>query len=700
MNFLAPWFLLGALAVALPVVFHLIRRTTRERTRFSSLLLLRPVPPRLTQRNRLEHLLLLCLRGLVLALLALGFARPFLRQFFPETPATGPVRQTVVLVDTSASMRRGNLWAQATAKADEVFRRAAPADQIALLTFDRPTHPRVTFEQWNGTTVGDRAAFARGQLAAVSPGWAATQLDSALMRAGELLTDTDEAPAGLVRQIVVITDLQQGSQLGGLQAYEWPRGVSVVTERLTPPATSNAGVQWLPAAGTAGPDTAAVRLRVSNAADATREQFKVGWAGVAADDWLASPVDVYVPPGQARIVSLNVPSNALPTRVRLTGDDEAFDNAAFVLPPEAVKLTVLDLGREPADDLRAPRYFLARAFQDTPGWTVERSTDTAGRISPDAARAASFAVVTRPLTAEDAPPLRDLLARGRTVLFVPPDAAAAGTLSRLVDGAAVPAVDHQPANYALLGEVDFRHPVFAPFADVRFSDFTKIHFWKHRRFELGARSDARVLARFDSGDPALFELPAGAGRVVVLASGWHPADSQLALSSKFVPLLHGLFEASAGMFAGPGQHTVGDVVPLAVPPGAASAAVAVTAPDGAVIALEPGGTNFTAATLPGVYTVAGGATPARFVVNLAAAESRTAPLPADELERLGVPVPGVVPTPERIAARQVQLQNGELEGRQKLWRWFLAATLAVLLLETWLAGRTARREAATGEMAA
>ena len=700
MNFLAPLFLLGALAVALPVVFHLIRRTTRERTRFSSLLLLRPVAPRLTQRNRLEHLLLLCLRCLVLALLALGFARPFLRQFFPETPATGPVRQTVVLVDTSASMRRGDLWAQAAAKADEVFRRAAPADQIALLTFDQQTTPRVTFDQWNGAAVGDRAAFARGQLAAVTPGWSATHLDGALIRAGELLTDAGEAPAGLVRQIVLITDLQQGSQLGGLQAYEWPRGVTVVTERLAPPATSNAGLQWLPAAGTAGPDTAAVRLRVSNAADAQREQFQVGWVGAAEDAWVSAPVHVYVPPGQARVVSLNVPSNALPTRVRLQGDDEAFDNAAFILPPEAVKLAVLDLGREPADDPRAPRYFLARAFQDTPGWTVRLLTDTAGRIALDEARLAAFAVVTRPITADDAPPLRDLLARGRTVLFVPPDAAAAATLSLLVDGAAVPAADHQPANYALLGEVDFRHPVFAPFADVRFSDFTKIHFWKHRRFDLSARPEARVLARFDSGDPALFELPAGAGRVVVLASSWHPADSQLALSSKFVPLLHGLLEGSAGLFAGPGQHAVGDVVPLVATPGATATAVSVTGPDGAVIALKAGETNFTAALLPGVYTVTGDAAPARFVVNLAAPESRTAPLPGDELERLGVPVPGITPTPERVAARQVQLQNSELEGRQKLWRWFLAATLAVLLIETWLAGRTARREAATGEMAA
>ncbi len=36
-------------------------------------------------------------------------------------------------------------------------------------------------------------------------------------------------------------------------------------------------------------------------------------------------------------------------------------------------------------------------------------------------------------------------------------------------------------DYALLGQIDFTHPLFAPFADPRFSDFSHIHFWKHRR---------------------------------------------------------------------------------------------------------------------------------------------------------------------------------------------------------------------------
>ena len=53
MNFLTPLFLVGALAVALPIAFHLIRRTTKERTVFSSLMFLLPTPPRVTKRSRL-----------------------------------------------------------------------------------------------------------------------------------------------------------------------------------------------------------------------------------------------------------------------------------------------------------------------------------------------------------------------------------------------------------------------------------------------------------------------------------------------------------------------------------------------------------------------------------------------------------------------------------------------------------------------
>src|SRR5262245_34810547 len=118
MNFLAPLFLLGAFGIALPLVFHLIRRTTREQTPFSSLMFLQPTPPRLTRRSKLEHILLLILRCAVLCLLAVGFARPFIKSNAPTLSGPAATKRVVVLVDTSASMRRANLWRTARDKAD------------------------------------------------------------------------------------------------------------------------------------------------------------------------------------------------------------------------------------------------------------------------------------------------------------------------------------------------------------------------------------------------------------------------------------------------------------------------------------------------------------------------------------------------------------------------------------------------------
>ena len=99
MSLLTPLYIAGLLAVSLPLLFHLIRRTPRGRMPFSSLMFLAPSPPRLTRKSRLDDLLLLLLRGLALAILALAFARPFLRSATNlDLDGTGG-RRVAILVD-------------------------------------------------------------------------------------------------------------------------------------------------------------------------------------------------------------------------------------------------------------------------------------------------------------------------------------------------------------------------------------------------------------------------------------------------------------------------------------------------------------------------------------------------------------------------------------------------------------------------
>lgn len=698
MSFLAPLFFLGALALAAPVIFHLIRRTTRDRVPFSSLMFLRPSPPRLTRKSRLEHLLLLLLRCLALALVAFAFARPFVKEAVVAEVDAGAARRVVLLVDTSASMQRDGLWAAAQARAQAVLRETRSADRVAVLTFGREVTPLMGFEDWANTPPDQRIAAATGRLADARPGWGGSQLGGALALAADLLAEVAEAGEQGRLEVVVVGDLQAGSRLEALQSLEWPRGVRLLLEPVTARAATNASLQLLAdAADVERTGTPAVRVRVTNAAESVRERFQVGWR---SPDGLpvGSPVETYVPPGQSRVVALPVPApETPPTEIALTGDDEPFDNRVHVIPPRPQALAVAYLGGEAAADTRAPRFFLERALAATPRLEVTLSAAGPGEPWTPAAQAeAALVVVTDPLPAGRADEVRALALAGKTVLVAPKGVELAPTLSRLlgVDGVAME--EATPSRYAMLAEIDFRHPLFLPFADPRYSDFTKIHFWRHRRLDVSAWPGARVLARFDSRDPAIVEVPLGAGRLVVLASGWAPADSQLAVSSKFVPLLYSLLELAGGVSAPVTTYLVGDTPSAPDLSGAAR----LRRPDGSLVALPDGAARLPAFATPGVHAVVAGAeTVARFAVNLDPAESRTTPLAVEEFERLGAPVAVTAVDPARAEERKVVLRGMETESRQKLWRWFIAATLLVLLFESIMAGRAARRTAVPGSVA-
>lgn len=684
MSFLAPLFLLGALAVAAPVIFHLIRRTTREQVPFSTLMFLKPSPPRLTRKSRIEHWLLLLLRAAVVLLLALAFARPFFRQAAAEAAPADTAAHRVFLLDTSASMRRGGLWDEARARLARELRAARPGDRVAVFTFDRAPMPVITFEEWAALPPGDPAALVAARLAGVSPSWAATRLDQALLRAAEELASLDSG--GAAREIVLLSDVQEGGRLEALQAFDWPRGVTLRVEAVAAGPGGNAGLQVVAdAADAARTAERAVRVRVVNSPDAQREQLQVVWAG--ADGRPAgAPVDVYVPPGQTRLVSLPVPTNGpAPDRVLLRGDAETFDNTAFALPPQPARTVVAYLGPDAADDTREPLFFLRRALTPTPRQELIVTNFSPGTPLP---AAAALWVVTGPLASPAAAGLRTRLREGGTVLFMPRDASAAGTLAELLGLPAVSLGEAPAERFALLGELDFRHPLLAPFADPRYSDFSKIRFWRHRRLDAAALPEARVIARFDDGDPAWIEVPAGRGRLVVFTSGWHPADSQLALSSKFVPLLYALIERSGGGAPAAGSLVVGD--PWPVPAGAGEATV--TTPSGRAVALAAGAPAFTGTDEPGVYLFRAGARTERFVVNLDPAESRTAPLPLDAFEQAGIALAAARPPAAQTARQQALRLDAEQESRQQLWRGLVLAALALALAASALAGWTARRQ--------
>jgi hypothetical protein len=694
-NFLTPLFLLGALAVAAPIIFHLVRRTTNDRFTFSSLLFLQPTPPKLTRRSRIEHWLLLLLRCLVLGLLALGFARPFFNDATRGGAGGNLARQRVILLDVSASMQRDGTWNQARQKVEKLLGDAKPTDQVAVYTFDQQAKSLVTFEQWRQAQDGERKAVAIQRLTDTKPGWRTTHLGNALASAMEALeeeaTRSELKRSSVQREIIVVTDLQEGAKLDGLQGMQWPEGVKVEFEKLDLGKRSNAGVQVVAEGdeATAAAGEQVVRVRVSNASDSRKEQFQVGWAAVDGRQISGTPVNVHVPAGQSRVIAVPRSVDSMQAeKVLLTGDDELFDNTAYVIKQEPERATILFLGEEEPADTKQLLFYVQRGLQTTRSLALEVANRSTANF-PTAAElgAARLIIVGQALTSGQNAELRQMAEKGKTVLVALKDVNMAPSVANLLNVANLPAEEHSAGRHMLLGQVDFTHPLFAPFADPRFSDFTRIYFWKYRQVNLEGVTGAKVLARFDDEKPALFSVTVGKGQIFVLTSGWHPADSQLALSSKFVPLLYSFLEQAGTVAARRAQFAVGDEVPM---PLEATATAQVIRPDGEKQAL--GERKLLAATeLPGLYSVQDNGKNWRFAVNLPAEESRTAPLPVEELERLGIPVhSSSLVTPQQAQARQEKLKHAELENRQKLWRWLVVGALAVLLMETWLAARLTR----------
>jgi hypothetical protein len=690
MSFLAPLFLLGAVAIGLPIVFHLIRRSSKERVPFSSLMFLLPTPPRVTRRSKLENVVLLLLRCAVIALLAFAFARPFLSRPVTPDPAGRSGQRVILLVDTSASMRRAGLWSQAKAKAQSVLQRASPADQVGCYTFDRQLTPLVSFDQWAAVPAAQRAVLTSKRLDEVSPGWGSTRLGPALLGACELFEDRgkQEGP----KRIVLITDLQEGSRLDGLQGFEWPKGITVSIEPVLAERPSNAGLQLaVERDDLAAPvKDLAPRVRVSNASDSKREQFQIGWKGAGASGLNGPTLDCYIPPGQSRSVSVPRPSGETQAdRIALTGDDDDFDNTLYVLPAKTEATKIVVIGGSSETDSTHPVYYLRRAFQDTRALTAELVVKQPDALLDQPALAqARLLVITDPPSEEQIQAVQRFLQEGKAVLM---PLATIQLMPALGQVLGQPALKAQEASgsYAMLSQINFEHPLFVPFADPRYSDFTKIHFWKHRRLDVDAVPGSRVLARFDNEDPALIEFTVGPGRLWVLTSGWQPADSQLALSSKFVPLLYAMLGQSGAIRHQEAQFLVGDPVPL--PEG--NQPVTIRKPDTSEVTVKSG-ERFTGTDQPGIYSVTSIQPPVTFAVNLPAEESRTAPLHVEELERLGVPLREPEKDPPRnLQQRKEHLQAVQLENRQKLWRWLIVAALVVLVVETWLAGRLTRRPA-------
>lgn len=649
MTFLFPLYLLGALAIALPVYLHLRRQPPRDQVDFGSLMFLEKTPvPHSKRRVRVEDLLLLFLRCLALLLLALIFGRPFIREKNILSGVGG--KDIVVLLDRSASMQREDVWEEAIGAVDQVVGRMGQDDRLALYVFDDAPRPVFNREAWESWPAGERAGRVKGILAGERPGWSGTDLGLALTAAADELS-------GIGGGVTVVSDTQSGADLEALRAFNWPEDVTV-NLAVVGGETGNASLQWI--AGDGEP-----KLRLTNSAVTEVTDFQIGWQG------RGERLTVVVPPGQSRVVPAPGRDGDMAGTLVLEGDLCSFDDTLYWAPPGTTHTRVQVLGKGLAEGTPM-RLYLGRALQSDPlrTFTTEDVVTDGGRL---------YFVAGEPEAEEAAVLLRNV--RGGAVAVVVLGGAGGGGFLRDLLGEGATVSEARVQDYALLEKIDYNHPIMEVFTVPGSRDFSKIHFWKHRVITLPENTRARVMASFDSGDPAWLEAPVGDGRVVVFAAGWQPGESQLALSSKFVPLLYSTLE-----FCGVLARDGGNLVSVGESP-VLLGSTAVVWPGGESRSYERGAA--VVLRQPGLYTFTpqGGQS---YVVatNLPPSESDLKPLPPERFENFGIVLADSATGGGRGEGQgnEEEVRASVLESRQKLWRWFVLALLVTLIVETAVAG--------------
>ena len=157
MGLIAPLFLLGALAVALPIWLHRLQTQSSDRQPFSSAMLLETTEERVHLQKKLKYLVLLALRIAMLLLLALAFAKPFLTRA-PASLSAGAAGSHLVLVDTSVSMNRAGVFDQTLAVARQVVDQAPAGALLQVLSADDTLHIGSAL---SATAADHRAAISR-----------------------------------------------------------------------------------------------------------------------------------------------------------------------------------------------------------------------------------------------------------------------------------------------------------------------------------------------------------------------------------------------------------------------------------------------------------------------------------------------------------------------------------------------------------
>ena len=544
MSLLSPWFLAGAFLVAGPIIFHLIRRATKDRIRFSAMRFLRESPPKLQKKSRIQNPWLLALRCMIIVLLTFAFSRPLFESDTPIELATNPPKAIVLAIDSSSSMQREGAWENAIKRAQSYLGTADTADKLSIVTASTNARLLLSFEQWNKWPVNERATLAEALLSETRPNWGATRLDNAIELALAELEQIDEgAETATEKTVVLISDMQSTSRIAGVAGREWPDECLLELETIQGIHPGNTGIRWL--GWTGDEENRSMRIGIQSSGQSLSSNLSLTLLEARSNSPIGQPLNLYSNTGDNHMVLLDVPKDATgPFRVELTGDPDTFDNVLHIAENQPRPMQLQYLGNPAnSEDPNQSAFYIKRA---SAGWIdpsvqfLDRSADSGQETDLP-----PFLFIDSTLTENEVLSARAQIETGSHALLLLSNREMLATASALIEEPDWRLTQTSQED-SRLGTIDFQSHAFAIFSDPRFSDFSRIRFWHTHKLIVPDTSSISLVAKYDDDGPAIIGKTMGNGLLTIWVADWAPKKSQWTLSTKFVPWLQRLFERAAG----------------------------------------------------------------------------------------------------------------------------------------------------------
>ena len=516
MGLFAPWFLVGLAGVALPLYLHLLKRHKRPPKPVPSLMLYDSRVVSSTKHKRLDHILLLSLRLLLLALLILAFANPFINR---NAAALASNRLVLLVVDNSFSMRAGTRLADAKDAAMRVLASkgsaraqvAAFGSQLRLMT----------------QAIEDQSAL-RAAVQSIQPGDSHGNFGE-LARAVRGMAESVHTPI----EVHLFSDMQRGELAPTFSDMALPANAKIVTHAVTTKAQPNWTVESVDAPGQVwGKDAKPVHVQAVIAGYGTpaaqRSVSLVVNGKTTATKSVAIPAN-----GRATVdfPSLEVPYGFSRCEVKIDSADgfAADDQRRFAVErsdPQKV-LLIHNYG-----DSRSPLYVgaaLSAAAQSA--FTVEsiNVTEAADRKPSNYAFIILSDINTVPSLLENS--LTQYVRSGGS-LFIAAGTSAGARLQIPIFGAHILTTrdySRVPDRFMGVGSSDTSYPAVA-----KAGGWPGVKFFYALNVEPG---DSRVIVRLGDQTPLLLEKRIGEGRVMLLTSGLDNLTNDFPLAPAFVPFI-------------------------------------------------------------------------------------------------------------------------------------------------------------------